>query len=291
MTDTRHIRDTLYVTDLDGTLLDDCGRVSPRAIRILNALIDRGVMFTCATARTPATVQPLLRALHHSIPAVVMTGASMWNLNRQRYISPQLLPAAAAEAVARICREAGINPFIYVLDEREAHLTVYHNGACTRGEQRFIDERRHLPLKRFCLDSKLGLEPYIPGTILIFAMGPKDVVFEAAERVRATVDCSVSAYVDIFGEDTGILEVYHPGVSKAATIQALASKLGVKRIVAFGDNLNDIPMMRIADEAYAVANALPEVKAVATEVIGSNLTDAVPRKIASLCGLHPELII
>ena len=47
---------TLYVTDLDGTLLDNNSRISERSVKILNGLVDRGVMFTSATARTPATV-------------------------------------------------------------------------------------------------------------------------------------------------------------------------------------------------------------------------------------------
>ena len=49
--------------------------------------------------------------------------------------------------------------------------------------------------------------------------------------------------------------------------------------MVFGDNINDIPMMRIADEAVAVANAKDEVKESATAIIESNDTDAVARFI------------
>ena len=81
---------TLYISDLDGTLLGADSRVSQRSTAILNELVRRGVMFTCATARTPATVQPLLSGIRQSVftdaegmqrplPAIVMTGAGMWN--------------------------------------------------------------------------------------------------------------------------------------------------------------------------------------------------------------------
>ena len=43
---------TLYVTDLDGTLLNTKERINPESIRIINGLVDRGMMFTYATARS-----------------------------------------------------------------------------------------------------------------------------------------------------------------------------------------------------------------------------------------------
>ncbi len=49
--------------------------------------------------------------------------------------------------------------------------------------------------------------------------------------------------------------------------------------MAFGDNINDLPMMREADLAVAVSNALPEVKDAADIVIGANTDDAVARFI------------
>lgn len=47
---------TLYITDLDGTLLDANSQVSAEAVEVLNPMLDDGLLFTVATARTPATV-------------------------------------------------------------------------------------------------------------------------------------------------------------------------------------------------------------------------------------------
>ena len=117
--------------------------------------------------------------------------------------------------------------------------------------------------------------------MLFFAMGPLEPVMRAADYIRKSLPCAVSAYPDIFLSDTGILEVLAPGVSKAAAVKSLAERLGLSRIVAFGDNLNDLPMLAAADVAVAVENALPEVKAAATVVIGPNTASSVARFIAA----------
>jgi hypothetical protein len=68
--------------------------------------------------------------------------------------------------------------------------------------------------------------------------------------------------------------------TKARGIEALRAAAGeVDRVVVFGDQLNDLSMFAAADHAVAVANAHPDVKAAADEVIGPNTSDAVVRWI------------
>ena len=72
---------TLYVSDLDGTLMQPDATISPQSVEALNSLIAQGALFTIATARTPATVAGILRDVTMTIPAIVMTGASLWDKN------------------------------------------------------------------------------------------------------------------------------------------------------------------------------------------------------------------
>ena len=81
--------------------------------------------------------------------------------------------------------------------------------------------------------------------------------------------------------DTGLLEVAALGSDKGAGVRELARAWGADRVVCFGDNLNDLPMFDVADEAYAMANASDEVKARATGVIDSNADDGVARWLQS----------
>ncbi len=269
---------TLYVTDLDGTLLDTDSRVSQESASVISRLSRRGALITVATARTPATVEQLLSHTYTTLPAIVMTGAALWHRDTHRYSDCRFFSDATAARVLGECRSQGINPFIYTLAD-DGILHTYHNGPMSKKDRNFVDERRHLALKRFHLDEPAGLAEMLPGTILYLAMGPREAIFEVADRLKASGECSVSAYVDIFSQSTGILEVFAPGVSKAEAVKRMARRSGATRVVVFGDNINDLPMMDAADVAVAVGNALPDVREKADVVIGTNATDAVARYI------------
>jgi hydroxymethylpyrimidine pyrophosphatase-like HAD family hydrolase len=75
----------------------------------------------------------------------------------------------------------------------------------------------------------------------------------------------------------GMLEVHAAGVSKVVTLSALCAGWGVPaaQVAAFGDMPNDLPMLRWAGRAVAVANAHPSVLAIAHEVTASNDDDGV----------------
>ena len=73
------------------------------------------------------------------------------------------------------------------------------------------------------------------------------------------------------------LEIMPKDASKANGVKELAELLKAEKIVVFGDSMNDIDMFSVADEAYAVENAMDELKEVATGIIGSNEEDGEAR--------------
>lgn len=272
---------TLYVSDMDGTLLSSDSRVSAESARIISELSAEGALITVATARTPATVVPLLADTRIAAEAIVMTGAARWDFRRGCFAHTHRIAAESTRRIIEICASRGAHPFVYIEAPDGRTMDVYHAAAAmNRAEESFYLERRHLKLKRFHLCKPVPADA-LERTLLMFAMGPRENIEEIAELIRMSSDCNVSCYPDIFNENIGNLEIQAPGISKASAIRSLAAELGVERTVVFGDNLNDLPMFAIADEAVAVANAEPEVKAAATIIIGPNYTDAVARFIAS----------
>ena len=270
---------TLYVSDLDGTLLGEDSQLSAVTVATLNRIIgELGGLFTVATARTPATVVPLMQQVHARLPFIVIGGSAMWNPVSMSYEHTRGIDDMTVNAVADVFDRRGAHPFIYRRHGKNL-LHTHHYGPLSPQEERFIAERQHLPLKQFFLDDR-DFRHSDDEALLIFSMNKYAVLKSIADDLRVSVPtCSVMVYHDIFDESEGYLEIFSAGTSKAAAIRDLVRQLGAGRVVVFGDNRNDIAMMQAADFSVAVDNAFTEVKAVASEVIGPNTVDSVARWI------------
>lgn len=270
---------TLFASDMDGTLLDASGQLSAASRTMLNQAASLGARFTVATARTPATVDGLLQGLHMELPAVVMTGAATWHRDTGRWNHLQPIPTAQVDKLLAVYDRLRLPTFVYTL--RGGVIQVYHTGPLTDRERAFIAERLHTRWKQFHIPpSGISMPPYTDGDVLLlFAMHLAATVEPVYEALRHDTGCTPVCYRDTYRPETALLEVFAPQASKAEAVQRLARDRGLSRIVAFGDNLNDLPLMRAADVAVAVENALPQVKAEADIIIGPNTSDAVPRFI------------
>ena len=270
---------TLFITDLDGTLLDDNAQVSNETARTISSLTREGVLISVATARTPATIEPLLAKTETCSELVVMTGAAIWDRRTSRFAEIRLVPEAEVPVMLDVFDRRGMHPFCYVLNDDDRYLDVYHaTPILTPTEEVFVEERAQLTLKGFHLGVRCPEAEY--GRVaLFFGMGDKDTIIGVAEELRDVSSCYISYYKDTYSPDMWLLEIFGPGVSKAAGVERLRRRLDVDRVVAFGDNLNDILMLEAADLGVAVGNALDEVKAIADVVIGPNTENSVAKFI------------
>ena len=273
--------DTLYVSDLDGTLLGADSKLSSASIFLLKEAIGQGALFTVATARTPATVSTLLADVPLILPAIVMTGAALWDRGSNKYLQPHFIDSDDVGEAMKIYRRLGFSAFIYTL--RDGILHIYHIGPMSELEQEFINARIGNPYKKF----HIGVDPFAnmtlikSNTLLFYAMQPTEKTRRAHEQLCRVPALNPIFYHDIFGPETGILEVFSSVASKAIAIGDVKRTVDARRVVVFGDNINDLAMMRAADVAVAVENALPEVKEAADIIIGPNTSDSVAHWILS----------
>lgn len=272
---------TLYITDLDGTLLDNSAKVTAETAAIISDLTREGALVSVATARTPATVEPILADTLTAPEIVVMTGSAIWNRPDGRFSEITLLPADDVSVMLDVFDRRGMHPFCYVLNADGRFLDVYHaTPILTPLEKVFVEDRAQLTLKGFHLGKRCP-DACHGRVALFFGMGDKETIVSVADELKSRSNCYVSYYKDTYTADNWLLEIFGPGTSKANGIRLLKQRLGADRLVAFGDNLNDMPMLQMADLAVAVDNALPEVKNIADVVIGPNVSNSVARFIAA----------
>jgi hydroxymethylpyrimidine pyrophosphatase-like HAD family hydrolase len=84
-------------------------------------------------------------------------------------------------------------------------------------------------------------------------------------------------YPNIHGTRFHYLECYSEKATKYTATQYLRKLLQFEKVVGFGDSYPDLPLVMACDEFYAVSNAVNEVKAVSTGIIGDNTTDSVAK--------------
>lgn len=279
---------TLYVSDLDGTLMDARAQVSPVSRRMLNEAIAAGALFTIATARTPATVSAILQGIDMRLDAIVMTGAARWNPRTGLYSHVCHFPAHLARAIIQAMLRCRYPAFIYTLTDNLIH--IYRVGPMTEPEKEFIAWREHTPYKRVEFDISESGDPWAgplpdPADVVLFyslqPMERLEAFYPEIEKVAPGVNAL--HYIDgdpnNISRGLGTLEIFAPDATKANAVRRLARDLGVDRTVVFGDNVNDLSMLRSADVAIAPENAIPQVRALADKVIGHHADDAVARYI------------
>lgn len=266
---------TLYISDLDGTLLNRDSVVSPHSIEKINALLQKGMLFTVATARTPATVVPLLQQLNLNIPAILMNGAVLYDIQQRRYIRSNGFTDNSALRYISLLEKRELVPFVY----RIAHnkLQVFHKPLANDMQREFKRQRENTPYKDFILTTDYQKELIDNPPLFLLVIDHFDKLQTAAAEISRAGKCSIFCYRDIIDPEYGNLEIYPKGVSKAATAQEIITRLNPWEVVVFGDNLNDIPLFRVADRRYAPENAIDEIKQQATAIIADNDHDGVAR--------------
>ena len=107
---------------------------------------------------------------------------------------------------------------------------------------------------------------------------------ETPEKIKPFYDKYKDIYhcvyqKDIYSDEQW-LEIMPKDFTKASAVQKLKQITKSDYVVVFGDGINDLEMFEVADECYAMSNAEPELKAVATKIIESNDNDGVARWLA-----------
>ncbi|MBE6046893.1 MAG: Cof-type HAD-IIB family hydrolase [Clostridium sp.] len=264
---------TLYISDLDGTLLNNSAQISCKSAKLLNEAIKNNINFTIATARTPATIVPILKDINIKLPVIVMNGSSIYNVKTNEYLHTQSINKAIIPKLQQLIYDEDLNPFIYTL--KDNHLYVYHNELNLPHQIKFYNERKNNPLKTFIKEPL----PENVDVLYFTIIDSKEKISNLYSKLLDIPEISVVMYSDIYNETIFNLEIYDCNTSKSNAINYLKNYFHFDKLITFGDNINDIPMFKISDECYAVKNAANELKELATDIIDLNTSDSVAKYI------------
>ena len=287
----------LYVSDLDGTLLNSDALLNEDVPERLNHLIDKGLCFTVATARTYATVNSIVKDIHLTYPMILMNGVMIYDPVNKSCINAEIIERESVEYILKGRKKFGVTGFAYALSpeiseqvsETEGTLTTdggrkvrksgrkmatYYEKIATEHMERFYVERRDVYHKPFSKVEKL--EDILGEDIIYFSICyDEEVLRPFYEYLKKDEKLNLNFYKDVYGDGLWYLEISHKNASKYHGVQKLRTMLHPDAITGMGDNLNDIPLFEACDRSCAVGNAHKEVKERADYILDTNLNAGV----------------
>lgn len=281
------IKMKLYISDLDGTLLNSNKEISEYTRDTINALTVKGIRFSVATARTAASAVKILSGININVPVVLMNGAVIYDIPKGKYIKTEVIPEQTANTIIEIMKSQDTTGFMYAISDNQ--LTTYYESLTTKALQDFYDERVN-QYHKFFEQTDCFLNKTTGNNIVYFSLiGEQQPLTKIAACLKALSDIDMAFYRDIYAENQWYLEIYSKNASKYNAVKYIREHYGFDRIIGFGDNFNDIPLFAACDEGYAVSNGVEELRNIATGVIGDNNSHGVARFIAEREGLGAKL--
>lgn len=255
---------TLYVSDLDGTLLDRNAKVPKMSEYIINDLISRGMKFTIATARSWSSACDIVKNLNLTLPVATYNGTFIVNPVNGDIIESNCFEKAQVDYIFNVLEEAGIYPLVYAFIDGCERVS-WIGGRENEGVQYYLETRKgDRRLRKVSSFSDL-----LSGTVYYFTViGSKEELEPLIPLFDNQGHISYNFQQELY-RDEYWLEIKRFDSTKAKAVEKIKRMTGSKKIISFGDNINDLPMFNISDEAYAVSNADPRLIRAATGRIGS----------------------
>ncbi len=267
---------TVYVSDLDGTLLTNEATLSEFSKRTLQKLLRDGLLFTVASARSVVSMGMLLEGLKLPLPVVEFNGAFLSDMETGRHEVINSIEPAVVEDVYRLLPRFGCVPFISTFNGTED--CVYYRDIINDGMRWYLNDRLARKDKRWRSTEDLT-RSFRDRVVCLTIVGGADVLSELEVAVQERHGGMVEThhFENPYSPGWYWLTVHDRRASKDQAVRVLMETYGLSgsELVVFGDQNNDIKMFRIADHAVAVANATAELKRHATHLIGSNQEDSV----------------
>lgn len=246
----------LVVIDLDGTLLDDQKHIQPVNQEAICKVQTMGILVTIATGRGIASTRRYAEQLRIAEPLITYNGAMISTADNTRVLQCHRMPLQETKELIQALEE--INCYFKVYYD-EYFLVEHDSGLTQRFSEKFFIPYQVVGLKQL---SKITEAPL------------KITVIESPEKLE-------KVWI-ILQKWTGCFQIYRDGASgleitmkfadKGIALQVLCQDYGIQlsEVMAFGNEGNDINLIRMSGIGIVVANAREELKAVAQFVTGSN---------------------
>lgn len=261
----------LVALDIDGTVLDSEGKLSAMLKDLVPRLAERAIRTVLCTGRRWRTAMPVVEQLQSASTCVVCSGGALikeLDGNRTLYASP--LAEETARLTADLYRQRELVPvFLYDRPLEEPELLVSESDRVRAARVKYLQ------VNRDAVEMFEGECPDRGAPLVVLTVAEAGKVERARDRIQAALGDSATVRAlrqPRYGGMQAALEVHGPDATKWSALEWLMRRWHIlpAQVIAVGDDVNDIPMLRAAGLSFAMGNAPDEVKAAADAVTGTN---------------------
>lgn len=265
----------LVALDLDGTLLDSRLQIRRETIEALASVRAQGIQVMVVTGRHHVAAYPYWHQLGLELPAICCNGAYLYDFRMQRALAGTPLTRQEARDLLRLVRKHGIFSMVYdeqfmAYETRNTHLQNLLNWSSTLAAE-----------VRPRIEQVASFEQLIEEAATLWKFTSAGDDRPAMDAFVADIEHSLGLRCEWSGDNR--LDIAHAGDSKGSRLAEWIAGQGIARdqVIAFGDQQNDIEMLRLAGMGVAMGNATKAVRECADWITGVNdsggIADALHR--------------
>ncbi len=258
-------------TDIDGTLLDGNRQLSPRTIATIKKL-DKNIPIILASSRMPSAMRHLQRELaimHH--PLICFNGGFVIHyeneLAKPMVMESVYIPPTICSKIISLSQGADIHVSLYFEDTWHAPA----RDQWTEREEKITKVNASIASLNSIVDDWHNTNK---GAHKVMCMGPAEEI----NNMQLKLNKMFGDQLHVYRSRDTYIEIAPKSISKATGLELLLKKqydISMSEVIAFGDNYNDIDLLKSVGLGIAVENAKDEVKAVAKEITLDSKADGV----------------
>jgi Cof subfamily protein (haloacid dehalogenase superfamily) len=271
---------TLYISDLDGTLLTNEATLSEFSRTTLQDLLQDGLPFSVASARSVVAMRMILEGLNLRLPVVEFNGAFLSDLETGRHEIINAVESQVVDDLYGLIVKSGCTPFVSTFNGTED--CVYYCEVVNGGMHWYLNDRIAKRDRRFrCIEDLT--HSFQEQVVCLTVIGAPEILSELEIAIQERHEDMVESHLfeNQYSPGWYWLTAHDRRATKDQAIRTLMEIHGLSEdnLIVFGDHINDIKIFKTASQSIAVANAAAELKRHATHVIGSNQEDSVVKYI------------
>ena len=256
------------LADVDGTLVTKDKVLTPRAIRAVKALQERGVLFAITSGRPPRGMRMLVEPLGMDVPMAAFNGGVIV-MPDMTIVDERVIPPEVTPEIMNMVRSFGL--YVWIYESTEWYITDLNAPRAAR-ESRTV---QFAPTLVPSYDGHLDRVVKLVG------------VSDDHGRVARVRSCSAAAFrrgSSASRSQPHYLDITHPTANKGVVVHRLSSyfKIPREQVVTIGDQLNDVLMFQESGLSIAMGNSSPEVQRHATFVTASHENEGFAKAIEQI---------